>query len=186
MDSSTAYQKGGEGENVESKVFFFLLLRYLPILSLYPRSLLSCHSLSSSYSTILGDASRGGSGAEGGARSRRRKQLRAQRTPALGRDAGRCAACVHASVDDQVHVSSIIYISLRARACVRACVRSTCGIYIETEFDISRYAGQNYMVVVNGQNGNVYGDRPYSVGKVASLSITGIGAIVGIFAKTKI
>jgi len=48
------------------------------------------------------------------------------------------------------------------------------------------YGGQNYVVVVNGQNGNIYGDRPYSVGKVASLSITGIGAIVGIFAKTKI
>lgn len=41
------------------------------------------------------------------------------------------------------------------------------------------------MVVVNGQNGNIYGDRPYSVGKVASLSLTGLGAIVGIFAKSK-
>lgn len=47
------------------------------------------------------------------------------------------------------------------------------------------YGGQSYLVVVNGQNGNIYGDRPYSVGKVASLSLTGIGAIVGIFAKTK-
>lgn len=48
------------------------------------------------------------------------------------------------------------------------------------------YGGQSYLVVVNGQNGNIYGDRPYSVGKVASLSLTGIGAIVGIFAKTKV
>lgn len=48
------------------------------------------------------------------------------------------------------------------------------------------YSGKSYVVVINGQRGQIYGDRPYSVGKMASLSITaGLGAIVGIFAKGK-
>ncbi len=50
--------------------------------------------------------------------------------------------------------------------------------------DAFRYNNQRYVVLENGQHGQLYGDRPYSMGKITSFSLTGLGAIMGIFAKT--
>eukprot|EP00026_Physarum_polycephalum_P005019 Phypoly_transcript_05045.p1 GENE.Phypoly_transcript_05045~~Phypoly_transcript_05045.p1 ORF type:complete len:496 (+),score=63.42 Phypoly_transcript_05045:153-1640(+) len=117
VDSPTAYQKGGEGENVESKVM----------------------------------------------------HLAADQVQRVVRDRAGAMNAVR---------------NVRLRSVVTRVAAQR--VFMPVWMIKYTYGGQNYVVVVNGQNGNIYGDRPYSVGKVASLSITGIGAIVGIFAKTKI
>jgi len=42
------------------------------------------------------------------------------------------------------------------------------------------YNGKSYLVLVNGQTGQLYGERPYAFGKVAALSVTGVAGLFGL------
>lgn len=42
------------------------------------------------------------------------------------------------------------------------------------------YSGHSYIVLVNGQTGQLHGERPYSMGKMATISITGLAGLFGL------
>jgi len=48
------------------------------------------------------------------------------------------------------------------------------------------YKGKDYTFIINGSSAKVYGQRPYSTGKLASLSFTGIGAALGLLTTARL
>jgi hypothetical protein len=48
------------------------------------------------------------------------------------------------------------------------------------------YRGRDYTFVINGTTAKVYGQRPYSTSKLASLSFTGLGAAIGLLTSTRL
>jgi len=54
-------------------------------------------------------------------------------------------------------------------------------IYVTT----CEYRGKSYMFIINGATAKVYGQRPYSTSKLASLSFTGIGAAIGLITSAR-
>jgi len=55
-------------------------------------------------------------------------------------------------------------------------------VYITTV----EYCGSNYLFLINGSTARVHGQRPYSTGKLASLSFTGIGAAIGLITTARL
>ena len=47
------------------------------------------------------------------------------------------------------------------------------------------YRGKIYTFIINGSTAKVYGQRPYSTSKLASISFTGLGAAIGLLTSTK-
>ena len=47
------------------------------------------------------------------------------------------------------------------------------------------YGGRTYRFIVNGSTAKAYGHRPYSTGKLASLSFTSFGAAVGLLTNAR-
>jgi len=60
-----------------------------------------------------------------------------------------------------------------------SCVRSR-RIYMPVYSTMFEYQGKQYQFIINGSTAKAHGQRPYSTGKLASLSITGVGAVIGI------
>lgn len=48
------------------------------------------------------------------------------------------------------------------------------------------YRGRSFMFIVNGSTAKAYGTRPYSTSKLASMSLTGIGAALGLLSSARL
>ncbi len=48
-----------------------------------------------------------------------------------------------------------------------------------------KHSGKTYYFIINGSTAKTFGTRPYSAGKLMSLSFTGIGAAVGLIASAR-